>query len=116
MRLIKPEDYLISNNHFEYFGKKYNCQYAIERDTKLILQEAEQSHKDTFEELYDKESLKPYTIKLYINEDNNPIYGMIIYTINYKNSNNTRLACGDYYPISDFLELEPHPFQGQICW
>lgn len=116
MTKIKSESYPINNDSFEYFGKKYDCQYVIERDTKLILQEAEQSHKDTFEELYDKESLKPNKVKLYVDKDNNALYGMIIYTINYKNSNSARLACGDYYPIFDFLELEPHPFQGQICW
>jgi hypothetical protein len=115
MAKIIIEEYPINGNGFEYLGVHYNCQFAIESDIELIIREAEISHKDTFEELYDKDSLRPDKVKLFTDGSNVPIYGMITYIIDNKKENYSRLACGNYYPINDF-RLEPHPFQASICW
>ena len=113
---IKEEYYPINGNGFEYLGVHYNCQFAIKSDIELIIREAETSHKDTFKELYDKDSLRPDKVKLFtIDSSNVPIYGMIIYIIDNKKENYSRHACGNYYPINDFY-LMPHPFQASICW
>ena len=53
MATIKEEEYPIKDNGFEYLGNHYDCHYAIERDIKMILQEAETSHKDNFNEIYE---------------------------------------------------------------
>lgn len=115
---MKYEDYPIIDEHFEYDGKDYDCSYAIKRDIKMILREAETSHKDFFDELYDRDSLTPVKVRLFIDDKQNPIYGMITYTINYKKQNTKRTACGDYYPIYTLskLALMPHPYQASICW
>lgn len=115
---MKYEDYNVENNHFEYLDKQYDCSFAIERDIKLIIQEAEISHKDVFDELYSRDSLTPQKVRLFLDDREEPIYGMIIYTIDYKNQNVKRTACGNYYPIYILskLALMPHPFQGSICW
>lgn len=117
MTTIKKEEYSIKNNGFEHLGNHYDCHYAIERDMKMILQEAETSHKDTFDILYDRSTLRPYKIFLYVDENNIPIYGMIIYLIDYKEGNNGRFACGGYYrfEINNSI-LMPHPYQESICW
>jgi len=117
MAVIKKEEYPIKDNGFEYLGKHYDCQFAIKRDIKMILQEAEISHKDTFNELYDKNTLRADKIHLYVDECNVPIYGMIVYLIDYKEENNSRYACGGYYRFEfDNLVLLPHPYQESICW
>jgi hypothetical protein len=108
------EEYPIIGNCFEYDGKMYDCSYAIKRDTKLIIQEAETSHKDYFDELYDRGSLKAGNVRLFF-ENNQLLYGMIIYSIKYKENNIRRCACGDYYPFWEG-KLMPHPYQGSICW
>ena len=41
MATIKKEEYPIKGNGFEYLGNYYDCQFAIKRDIKMILQEAE---------------------------------------------------------------------------
>lgn len=115
MTIIKKEEYPIKDNGFEYFGKHYDCQFAIKRDVKMILQEAETSHKDTFNELYDKETLKPKVIRLFTGEEGKPVYGMILYTIHNKVGNYEREACGGYYPFWD-NKLFPHLYQESICW
>lgn len=92
MAKIKKEEYPIKNNGFEYMGNHYDCHYAIERDMKMIIQEAETSHKDNFDEFYDRNTLRPRTMRLYVDENNIPIYGMIIYVIDYKNK-------GSYFQI-----------------
>ena len=112
--MVNLETIGMSSNIFEYRGEKYDCQVAIETDIELILRNAEISHKEDFEQLYDKDSLKPDKVKLYMDNNQNPMYCMIIYTINYKN-NISRLACGNYYPIHD-NKIYPHPFQASICW
>lgn len=115
MAVIKKEEYPIIGNYFEYDGKTYDCSYAIKRDTKLIIQEAETSHKDSFDKLYDRETLKPKEIRLFTDEEGNLLYGMVIYTIYNKAANYERLACGGYYPFWDD-KLFPHLYQESICW
>ena len=117
MLTIKKEEYPIKDNGFEYLGKHYDCQFAIKRDIKMILQEAETSHKDTFDELYDRNTLRANKIRIFVDVDNIPIYGMIIYLINYREQNNSRYACGGYYRfVFDNSVLLPHPYQESICW
>lgn len=112
---MKSKEYPIENNGFEYNGVYYGCVFAIERDTKLIIQEAETSHKDSFDELYDRTTLKPEKIRVYVDEKGKFIYGFIVYVINYKNGSGCRYACGNYYPFWG-NDLMPHPFQASICW
>lgn len=117
MATIHKEVYPIKDNGFEYLGKHYDCEHAIERDIKMILQEAETSHEDTFDRLYDKNTLRPDKIRIFVDEDNVPIYGMIIYLIDYKEEYNSRYACGGYYRFEfDYSVLLPHPYQESICW
>lgn len=94
MTTIKEEECPIKDNGFEYLGNHYDCYYAIKRDIKMILQEAETSHKYNFVGFYDRNTLRPYKIRLYVDENNTPIYGMIIYVIDYKEEQNSRTACG----------------------
>ena len=112
---MKKEDCIIMDDSFELFCKKYDCGFAIKRDMKAILREAEFTHKTEFDECYDKLSLKPKKVRLYIDDNNNPIYGFIIYTIHNKKADYDREACGSYYPIWDNT-LMPHLFQESICW
>ena len=114
MTTIKYEEYPIKDNGFEYLGNYYDCKFAIKCDLKRILQEAKATHKEEFENFYDEDSLKPTQIRLFIDDNNVPIYGMILYKI-YNKSDYWRCACGNYYPINDF-HLEPHLFQASICW
>ena len=114
MATIKKENPIIGNC-FEYDGKTYNCSYAIKRDIKLIIQEAETSHKDSFDELYDKSTLRPDKIRIYVDENNVPIYGMVIYFIDYKEENCSRYACGGWYQFWE-NKLFPHAYQESICW
>lgn len=117
MATIKKEEYPIKDNGFEYLGKHYDCHLAIERDVKMILQEAETSHKDTFDKLYERNTLRPIKIRIFVDEDDVPIYGMIIYLIDYIEENNSRYACGGYYRFTfGNSELLPHPYQESICW
>ena len=116
MATINKEEYPIKDNVFEYSGKHYDCQFAIKRDIKMILQEAETSHKDTFDEVYDRNTLRADKIHIYVNEEGTPIYGMIIYRIDYKEENYSRYACGGYYPFLDDKVLFPHIYQESICW
>jgi len=117
MATIKYEEHPIKNNGFKYLGKHYDCHYAIERDVKMILQEAETSHKDTFDKLYDRDTLRPEKIRIFVDGDNVPIFGMIIYLIDYREENNSRCACGGYYKFEfDNSVLLPHLYQESICW
>ena len=115
MATIKKEEYPIKDNGFEYLGKHYDCQFAIKRDIKMIIQEAGTSHKYTFDKFYDRETLKPKGIRLFTDEEGKPIYGMVLYTIQNKTANYERVACGGYYPFWDD-KLFPHPYQESICW
>ena len=117
MATVKKEIYPIKNNGFEHLGKYYDCRSAIKRDVIMILQEAETYHKDAFDKLYDKSTLRPDKIRIFVDGDNVPIYGMIIYLIDYKGENSSRYACGGYYKFEfDNSVLLPHPYQESICW
>lgn len=109
------EEYPIIGNCFEYDGKIYDCSYAIKRDIKLIIQEAETSHKDSFDELYDRQSLKADKVRIFLDKEDKPIFGMVIYLIEYKDESWKRCACGNYYPFWEG-KLMPHPYQESICW
>ena len=81
------------------------------------MQEAETSHKDGFDELYDRNTLRASKIRIFVDQNEVPIYGMIIYLIDYKEQNNSRYACGGYYPFEfDNSILFPNPYQESICW
>lgn len=116
---MTSEDIAINGNEFEYMGETYDCSRAIKRDIEHIIDEANKSHKDSFEELYDKDTLTPEKVRVYMVNDE-PIYAMVLYTINYRVGTTKRTACGDYYPISRVFggkpSLFPHLFQGSICW
>ena len=117
MATIKKVEYPIKDNGFEYLGKHYDCHHAIERDMKMIIQEAETSHKDNFDEFYDRNTLRPRTIRIFVDRDNIPIYGMIIYVIDNKKDQYSRSACGGYYGFEVGSSVfYPHPFQESICW
>lgn len=117
MARIKKIEYPIKDNGFEHLGKHYDCQFAIKRDVEMILQEAETSHKYIFGKLYDRNTLRPDKIRIFVDEDNVPICGMVIYKLHQKNDNYWRYACGGYYIFEfDFLALVPHPYQESICW
>lgn len=125
---MKYESIPMSTDKFEFNGVKYDCQLVIERDKENIIKEAETSHKEAIETLYDKESLKQDHVKLYLDDNGNPIYLMVIYIIKYKDKNygvlgSGREACGDYYPIEKGYQntdgnnmVFPHPYQASICW
>ena len=112
---MKQEEYAIINNSFEYDNRIYDCSCAIERDIPIIIQEAENSHNDSFNELYDKQSLRAEKVRIFLDENNKPIFGIVIYFIDYKDSDWKRSACGGYYPFCDD-KLFPHPYQESICW
>ena len=59
--------------------------------------------------------LKANKIQIFVDEDDVPIYGMIVYLIDYSNGKNSRYACVGYYPFWDD-KLFPHPYQESICW
>ena len=103
----------IINDCFKYDEKNYDCGRAIKRDIKMILQEAETSHGDSFDEFYNRQSLKADKVRIFLDKGNKPAFGMVIYLIEYGGFK--RCACGGYYP---FLEgkLFPHLFQESICW
>jgi hypothetical protein len=91
--------------------------YTINVKATYLGKEAETSYKDNFDEFYDRNTLRPRTMRLYVDENNIPIYGMIIYVIDYKKEQMSRSACGGYYPFEfDNSVLLPHPYQESICW
>lgn len=104
----------IENDGFVYNDVQYECARAIKRDKKIILQQAA-SYKKEFDEMYDKNTLRADSVRLTFNEKNEPIFGMVLYIINYKEGRHGRYACGEYYPISS-KALEPNIYQGSICW
>ena len=99
---------------FEIDGKTINCEFAIKRDTKFILQEAEKNHKEMFS-VYDPNSLKTHGVRIYVDEKNEPLFGMMTYVVHEVKNDYFRLACGNYYPIEHDMLL-PHTYQGSICW
>lgn len=104
----------INNNKFEYMDVAYDCEYAIEKDIELILDEAKKSHPD-FSKLYVVGSIKPREINVYFDNEGKPMFGMIIYSIDYKDILTFRIACGGYYPIGE-KTVNIHPYQYSICW
>ena len=111
-------DIEIIDGKFEYLSKEYDCKYLIERDKKNILREADESHKDEFDKLYDRNTLAPLKCRVYLDDNDNIVYLMIIYTVDYREGNCKRTACGDYYPVCNFggNVLFSHPYQASICW
>lgn len=95
-------------------GAGYDCELVLKRDKALILREAETSHKEELEDMYDKHTLRPKKVRVFLDDNDIPIYGMIIYIIDYRDGRTSRYAYGEYYPISN-KTLMPHPFQGSIC-
>lgn len=105
----------ITDKKFSYLSKTYDCSLAIERDTDLILKEAETSHKEIFDKSYKRETLQADKIRVFFDKDDTPIFAMILYLIFNKAGNYKRMACGDYYRIYENLVF-PHPYQCSICW
>ncbi len=112
---MKEIEYPIKDKHFKHNDTSYDCSHAIERDIPLIINEAETSHKESFSEFYDKQSLKASKVRVFLDEKDNPIFGIVIYTIYNKKSNYNRLACGGYYKFWRNILL-PHLYQESICW
>lgn len=112
---MKSEDVPIINDYFEFNGKTYDCTRAIKRDINMIIQEAETSHKDLFDKIYDKQSLKANKVHIFLDKEDKPVFGMVIYLIEYKDGSWKRCACGGYYRIWENLLL-PHFYQESICW
>lgn len=115
---MRTEECPINNDlSFEYLGERYRCSFAIRQDIESIIMEAKAYHKDSLDKLYDQSTLKPDRIRIYVDDRGTPtpVFGMVLYTINYKDSELQRNACGNYYPIWDNW-LMPHPFQASICW
>lgn len=111
---MTQENIRINGNEFEHIGMVYDCKYAIQKDIELILDEARKSHPD-FDKIYVVDSLKPEKIVAYFDDKGKPVFGMIIYTIDYKDNSSSRLACGGYYPINE-TGLSIHPYQYSVCW
>jgi hypothetical protein len=112
---MKHEEYSIFGNNFEYNDKTYDCSHAIKRDIRMILQEAEETHKDSLDILYDRHSLNADKVRIFLDEKDNPIFGMVLYIIKYKDGSWARCACGGYFPFYTD-QLVPHPYQESICW
>lgn len=115
---MNTNDIKIIDGKFEYLGNEYDCKYLIERDKKNILREADESHKDEFDKLYDRNTLTPLKCRVYLDNNDKIVYLMIIYTVDYREGNGRRLACGDYYPECNYGRnvLFPHAYQASICW
>ena len=107
---------------FIYNGDFYDCEFLTKIEKSQILLEAENSHKDEIENLYDKDSLKPFKVKLYLDESDSIVFLMVVYEIYYKDYSNGRTACGSYQPNLNIVRIEdkfvvfPHPYQDSICW
>lgn len=112
----------INQDKMEYNGVEYDLSFAIKKDKKTIFNEAMSSHGDTFEKEYDKDTFRTDKVRIYVSESGELLFGMIIYIVDYKDHKNGRYACGNYYPFYEAKNdngksfMEPHPFQGSICW
>lgn len=113
---MKDFEEVINNSKFEYLGNTYDCKYIIERDKENILREADCSHKDEIDKLYDRETLTPIKCKVYTDSADNIAFVMVVYKIDYRDGCGARLACGDYYPVNEGYTIHPHPYQASICW
>ena len=119
MKLETEEIIVTDDTHFESMGVRYNIKQAVEKDIELILNEAETSHKDELDRLYDKDGIKPEKVRVFMSNDM-PVFAMVTYIIPYRDGlggmyASGRYACGNYYPIYEEV-LWPHPYQGSICW
>ena len=115
---MKTIEVKIKDYSFEYANRQYDCNMAILRDKRQIIREAELKHKGVFDD-YDKYSLQPNNVRLFLDNNNNPMFGIIIYTIWNTKDKYGRTACGDYYPVNSGLlrpMLLPHLYQASICW
>lgn len=107
---------------FTYNDEFYDCKLLIAFEKKQILIEAEHSHKDEIENRYDKDSLKPKRVKLYLDDNDKIMYLMVVYEILYKDHSNGRYACGAYQVSKNFFRFEGktivayHNYQDSICW
>ena len=103
---------------FDYDGKTYDCSHLVERDKEVILREADDTHKGVVDELYIRDSLAPARCKVHTKDDE-IVYLMLVYTIQYRVGGDRRTACGDCYPFCEPKEgvlFPPYPYQGSICW
>ena len=107
---------------FIYNGDFYNCEYLVAFEKLQILTEAEYSHKDEIDNMYDKDSLKPVRVKLYLDDNDKIMYLMVVYEILYKDHSSGRYACGAYQVSKNFFQFEGktvvgyHNYQDSICW
>lgn len=107
----------IEGNKFEYNGNLYDIEFAIKKDIENITMEARAKHPDSFE-IYDFDKLKPNFIRLSVFKGE-IVYGIIIYTIPYKDGTMLREACGTYilpYCFEGKNVMMSHLYQGRICW
>ena len=112
---MKKIEYPIENSSFAHNGVMIDCKYALKLDKTIIIRNGRRTHREEFVKCYDSKSLKPKKINLYVDKDNNPVYGYIVYTIHNKKADYDRLAVGGYYPIWE-NKLMPHPYQTSVCW
>ena len=107
---------------FIYNGDFYNCEYLVAFEKLQILTEAEYSHKDEIDNMYDKDSLKPVRVKLYLDDNDKIMYLMVVYEILHKDHSSGRYACGAYQVSKNFFQFEGktvvgyHNYQDSICW
>jgi hypothetical protein len=118
--MLKYEDVKLDSDLLEYNGVTYDLERAVKNDIEQIIGEAEKSHGAEFKRLYDKESIRPDRVHVFIDKDGEPAFGLVTYVIKYKEGDNGRYACGNYYPFYkaslDKNFLMPHPYQASICW
>lgn len=104
---------------FEWNGTEYSVEMAVKLDKEFIIMEAEHSHPTSLE-MYDFTKLEPKSIRLYYDKQTEePLYGLITYTVPYKVGNLARLCCGGYYPLythDNWNCLMPHMYQNSVCW
>ena len=107
---------------FIYNGDFYDCKLLTAFEKLQILTEAEYSHKDEIDNMYDKDSLKPQRVKLYLDSNDEIMHLMVVYEILYKDHSNGRYACGAYQVSKNFFQFEGktvvgyHHYQDSICW
>lgn len=107
---------------FTHNREFYDCKYLFAFEKQQILTEAEHSHKDEIENMYDKDSLKPVRVKLYLDNNNKIMYLMVVYEILYKDHSGGRFACGAYQISKNFFRSADktivgyHMYQDSICW
>lgn len=116
---MERKDIPIADNKFEHNGKSYDCSHLIKRDKKAILREADADHGDTFDTLYDRDTLEPVKVKAYLDDSGAIVYLMIVYRIRYRVGDVHRTACGEWYPfceLRDGVLFESSLYAGSICW